>query len=493
MLDHTALDPDTPLLVAWAAVEQREDDPRHALDAAGLMVRAARTALPDPSVLAQVDWVGATEGLTRYPDPGRLVADALGARGAHTVLARLGVMQQTVISQALSAVASGAARLALVTGGEAKHRARRAKVLGLEVPGTEQDADAVPDEVHAPVQELILDCEITAGLAMAVGFYAVMESAYRAARGETLEANRRRLGELYAGFTRVAAANPHADRREELTAADISEAGDANPMQAFPYTRRMVSSWTVDQAAALFVCTVRTARELGLDPARWVVPLVAVESNHMPSLTSRPDLTRAAAMATMAEAATAATGVAMSEVEHLDLYSCFPIAVTMAAEGLGVPAGRDLTLTGGMPFAGGPFNNYVFQATCRAADRLVAGGEPAHALVSCVSGLYTKQGFTLWSTAAPTRPFSLVDVTDEVRALEPELPVAAVAVGAGTIAGCTVLYEGGVPTRAVAVIDLQDGTRTTSGSSDADVIEALLAEEGVGRPVVVGEGGFRLA
>jgi acetyl-CoA C-acetyltransferase len=264
-------------------------------------------------------------------------------------------------------------------------------------------------------------------------------------------------------------------------------------MQAHPYTRRMVSSWTVDQAAALFVCTARTARELGLDPARWVVPLVAVESNHMPSLTSRPDLTRGAAMATMAEAATAATGVAMADVEHLDLYSCFPIAVTMAAEGLGVPAGRDLTLTGGMPFAGGPFNNYVFQATCRAADRLVGGTQPSHALVSCVSGLYTKQGFTLWSSAAPTRPFSLVDVTDQVRELEPELPVATVAAGPGTIAGCTVLYDGGVPNRAVAVVDLEDGTRTTCGSSDASVIGTLVSEEGVGRSVVVDQGSFRLA
>jgi acetyl-CoA C-acetyltransferase len=471
-------------------VEQREDDPLQALDAAGLMIRAAQTAVSDPTMLAEVDWIGVTEGLTRYPDPGRLVADAIGATGAHTVLARLGVMQQTVLSEALTAVASGNARLALVTGAEAKHRARRAKRAGVEAPITAQDAAAVPNEIHAPAQELILECEIAAGLAMAVGFYAVMESARRAQLGESLEGNRRRLGELYARFTKVAAANPHADRREELSASDISAASDANPMQAFPYTRRMVSSWTVDQAAALLVCTAGTASELGLDPSRWVVPLVAVESNHMPSLTSRADLTRAAAMRIMAGAASAATGVAMADVEHLDLYSCFPIAVTMAAEGLGVPEGRELTVTGGMPFAGGPFNNYVFQATCAAADRLVS--RAGHALVSCVSGLYTKQGFTLWSSAPPARPFAVVDVTEQVRAAEPELPVATVSSGKGSIAGCTVLYEAGVPTRAVAVVDLEDGTRTTCGSSDSAVIDALLTEEGVGRPVVLLDGDFRL-
>ncbi len=487
MLHDTELDPQAPVLVGWAAVEQKEDDPRDALDAAGLMVRAARAALP-AEVLAQVDWIGVTEGLTRYPDPGRLVADALGAR-AHTVLARLGVMQQTVISEALAAVASGNRRLALVTGAEAKHRARRLKSLGLELDQTPQDPDVVPDEVHAPAQELILDCEIRAGLVMAVGFYAVMESAYRARRGESIEDNRTRLGELYARFTTVAAANPHAHRRQVLSADDISL---GSPMQAFPYTNRMVSSWTVDQAAALLVCTAATARELGVDPSRWVVPLAAVESNHMPSLTSRPDLTRAAAMRLLAEAAERATGLVLSRVEHLDLYSCFPIAVTMAAEGLGIDPGRDLTLTGGMPFAGGPFNNYVFQATCRAADLLVGSGRAERALVSCVSGLYTKQGFTLWSSAPPARPLVLLDVTEQVRAAEPEIPVTSVEAGRGTIAGCTVLYEDGTPARAAAVIDLDDGTRTASGSSDEAVIEAVLTYECLGRRVVIRDGDFEL-
>jgi acetyl-CoA C-acetyltransferase len=478
------LDPQTPVLVAWAAVEQHEDDPLEALDAAGLMIRAARTAVPDKAVLEQVDWIGVTEGLTRYPDPGRLVADAIGADGAHTVLARLGVMQQTVISEALTAVTSGTARLALVTGAEAKHRARRAKVTGVEAPVTPQDPDVVPDEVHEPAEELILECEVRAGLAMAVGFYAVMESTHRARSGESLEDNRRRLGELYARFTQVAAENPHADRRQVLTASEISDA----PMLSFPYTTRMVSSWTVDQSAALFLCTAATAAELGIDRSRWVVPLAAVESNHMPSLTSRSDLTRAAAMRLMGEAAASATGLTMSDVDHLDLYSCFPIAVTMAAEGLGVSPDRDLTLTGGMPFAGGPFNNYVFQATCRAADLLVASPEPAHALVTCVSGLYTKQGLTLWSSAAPAQPFTLLDVTEQVRAAEPEITVVSVETGSGTIAGCTVLYDKGEPSRAVAVLDLDDGNRTTVGSSDPTVIQAMLTEECVGRAATVAEG-----
>ncbi|MCU1600955.1 MAG: acetyl-CoA acetyltransferase, partial [Frankiales bacterium] len=106
------------------------------------------------------------------------------------------------------------------------------------------------------------------------------------------------------------------------------------------------------------------------------------------------------------------------------------------------------------------------------------------------SGLYTKQGFTLWSSAPPARPLALLDVTEQVREAEPEIPVVAVDSGRGTIDGCTVLHEDGRPSRAAAVIDLDDGTRTACGSSDADVIDALLTSECVGRTVVIRGGGL---
>ena len=48
--------------------------------------------------------------------------------------------------------------------------------------------------------------------------------------------------------------------------------------------------------------------------------------------------------------------------------SCFPLAVELYADALGLAETRDLTVTGGMPLAGGPYNNYVLQATCRAAE-----------------------------------------------------------------------------------------------------------------------------
>lgn len=490
------LEASRPVLIAWSAVEQREADPHAALDPIGLIAKAARQALAGAdtdAILRQVDWIGVPESMTPYRDPGRLVARELAADAAKSYLFRIGVMQQTLISQALAAVQSQSARIALICGAEAKYRDLRARLAAVDLPLRAEPEDARPDQTYAPEHDLVLPCERNAGLRDAVSFYAVMESSHRAQHGRSIAENRADLGALYAGFTRVAQGNPHANRRELLSADQISDVADDNPMIAFPYTKRMVSSWTVDQASALFVTTEATAQELGIPQAQWIYPVLAVESNAMPALAERVEMTRPTAMATMAQAASRELGRPVGDVALLELYSCFPIAVKMAAEGLGVDGTGDLTLTGGMPFAGGPLNNYVLQASCRAADLLLASqADDAMALVSCVSGLYTKQGFTVWSRSAPERPYRLLDVTQDVLRAEPLIEVDDYAAGEGTIAGCTVLHDKGAPTRAIAVITLNTGARTAAASLDPAVMDRLETYESVGARVRVADGAFEL-
>ena len=63
-------------------------------------------------------------------------------------------------------------------------------------------------------------------------------------------------------------------------------------------------------------------------------------------------------------AALDAAGIAADDLGLIDLYSCFPIAVEVAAKGLGIELDdpRGLTITGGLPFFGGPGNNYSLHA-----------------------------------------------------------------------------------------------------------------------------------
>ncbi|MBW2713853.1 MAG: hypothetical protein JRC77_08890, partial [Deltaproteobacteria bacterium] len=149
-----SLDPRTPVLVGAGFAEQRCEDPQEALEASALMARAVVNAgddalgsgRPVEPLLSAVDTISIPQGFWQYSDPGRLVADGVGALRAKTVLAGIGILQQSLISNACNAIAAGESDVVVVTGGEAKYRSLRASIAGIEISETGQDG-ATPDEV----------------------------------------------------------------------------------------------------------------------------------------------------------------------------------------------------------------------------------------------------------------------------------------------------------------------------------------------------------
>jgi acetyl-CoA C-acetyltransferase len=481
------VDPATPVLAGWASSARRTAW-RDAVEPAVLMAEASASALDVAGIPASaVDWIGVPEGMTPYRDPAALVADILGTR-AHRVLAEVGIQQNTLIARGIDAVARGTARVAIVCGAEANYRTVKAAADGVAAPWTIQPALARPDELLASPTAWQLGVEQRTGL-IAPGYYALVESALRAERGESVAANRSRIGEAYAALSRHASGNPHAVRSAPLSAEEIAEVSDENPMIAFPYPKRVISAWTVDQGGALVLCTLATLRLLGRT-ATPLYPVVSAEANHIIPMTARARLTLPSAMPAVAAVAEAVSGVSPASADLVDLYSCFPVAMELAAAGLGLDPRRERSIGGGMAFAGGPLNNAVLQATVRAAER-VAAGDGASALVSCVSGDYTKQGLTLWSATPPDRAYASIDVTSVVAARERTLPIDLGLSGPATIVGSTVVHEAGLPHRAIAVLDA-DGVRTIATSEDEDVMQALMTEESVGLAVTVSGREFRL-
>src|SRR3546814_14963988 len=66
-------------------------------------------------------------------------------------------------------------------------------------------------------------------------------------------------------------------------------------------------------------------------------------------------------------------GKAVAAINQFDLYSCFPCAVLLAAETLGIDWHKTpCTVTGGLPFFGGAGNNYSMHAIATMAERLRA-------------------------------------------------------------------------------------------------------------------------
>jgi acetyl-CoA C-acetyltransferase len=482
--------PNVPVLVGIGVVDQRIEDRSEAAEPLALMIEAARRAVADsgaPGIAASIGRIGVPMGRWAYGDPARLVGQAIGARDPKTILAKVGVLQQTLLGDAARAVAEGETEAALVVGGDAGYRLLRADLTGH--PVTDRSDNGHPDLLLAPQAELRHPIELRFGLRAPVGLYAIIDSAFRFARGRDIETHRGALAGLYSRFSEIAADNPHAWRRQALEPDAICLPSARNAMQAFPYTKRHCSSWSVDQASALLFCSMALAERMGVPREKLVFPLSSTESNHMVPVSARSELARCPGAAIAGAAVLQSSGIAANDVDLLEFYSCFPVAVEMVVAELGVPAGRSLTVTGGMSFAGGPYNNYVLQATCRMAE-LLRAGQGRTGLVGSISGVLTKQGFCLWSRQPGASPFESRDVTSAVARATPTTEVVQRYVGPAAIAGYTVLHANGAPPRGVILADLPDGQRAMAATDDEDLVRGMEMLEFCGAPVTIADDRF---
>ncbi len=483
------LDPHTPVLVGVAAVQQRCDDPSDGLEPLELMIDALCRAAADAGsaeLLTQADSIRVPRGFWEYSDPGRLIARRVGASAARTELMEIGVLQTTLLGAAAQAIAEGREHIALIAGGEAKYRSLRAQITGVAAPVTSQH-DEAPDRVWQPAREIWSPLEEEYGLLMPVNQYSIIETALRHAEGVSVAPHREDVARLWAEFSRVAADNPDAWKRRAVTAEQILSSDNGNRMLAFPYAKLHNSQWNVDQAAGLILCSVAVARRHGIPEEGWIFPRSVAESNHMQPLSQRRDLHRSLGFRLAGQRALPAASLSIAEIRHYELYSCFPVAVRVQQRELGVPEGRALTMTGGMAFAGGPLNNFVLQAVVRMAQVLRAD-RGSSALVTAVSGMLTKQGVSVWSSSPPPGRFEFADVTDAVAAAAPDINVVSGCSGTATIAAYTVLFEGPTATRAVAICDLRDGTRTVAASTAKELVAAMIEREYCGATIEIGVG-----
>ena len=486
------MDPRTPVLVGVGASFADAE-------AVDLMTEAAVGAGHDsgaPKLLGAVQRIAVPRGTWSYTDPARIVAERIGAPHATTVLVDVGIPQQTLIDEAMAAMLTGHLDVALVVGGEAKARSARAQRRSTkgdrdgmarvfthggteEAAATETDQGGAEPDVHQrPEGDLVDAAEIEAGLWAPVEQYALIESALGAHESRTPSQLRSEVATLHARFNGVARGNPHAAFPAAMTAAEIEAFAPGNRPLAFPYAKWHITQWTVDQAAALLLCTVDAAERFGVPRDRWVFPLVALGSSHMVPVSRRADLHRWPAMEVLGRAAATRLGAPVADCELAELYSCFPVAVRVQQRELGLPHDGTPTVTGGMAFAGGPFNSFVLQSTVPVVQRLRESG--GRALVTSVSGFLTKPGLGVWSTSPDSSPPLIADLADPAAAATVELPVVAAHDGAVEVAACTVTYDGMDPAALVALAETPDRARVIGRSDDADLMERALTEGLVG-------------
>jgi acetyl-CoA C-acetyltransferase len=422
----------------------------------------------------------------RYANPGLLVSDRLGIAPSELSLTDIGGNNpQTVASRTALDIAEGEVDVALVTGAECiatRVAARRDPAKPTLTWTTQPEGTAAP-VVLGTERDPVTDAEAARGLDRPLRVFPLFENALRAQRAESIADHGVRISELWSAFSAVATHNPYAWSQQTRTAGEIRTAGPANRMIAFPYTKLMNANDRVDQGAAFILCSVAAARDAGVPQDRWVFPVAGADAHDHWFLSERADLWSAPALRLAGRRAFELARKGIDDVGHVDLYSCFPCAVQIGAAELGLridDPGRALTVTGGLAFAGGPGNNYVTHSIATMAARLRA--DPgALGLVTGLGWYLTKHAVGLWSTSPPVAGFRHGVPQDEVDVLPRRSPAPGQE-GDVTIETYTVVHDrDGRPELGILALLTEEGGRTWGNTTDVDVLDELMTEEGCGR------------
>jgi acetyl-CoA C-acetyltransferase len=489
---RVTLDPRTPVVVGAGQFLQRVEGVEDALDAVGLMEQAIAGAAADAGLSGppKVDSIRVVSLFSwRYRNPAWLVAEHLGLTPTELAYTSAGGnTPQSLVNKTALDLAAGRLDAAILVGGEAWRTRMRARRTGatLEWPTAPDDRPPVPIGGELDMSH---PAETERGVYLPVQIYPMFETALRAVAGRPPEDHLVAISELWAGFSEVAAKNPFAWIRDVKSAEEIRTTTPDNRLVGLPYRKYMNSNNDVDMAAALIMCTADRARRLGIAADRWVFPQAGTDCHEHPYVSNRDSFTRTPAVEIGGRRVLELAGLGIDDIALIDLYSCFPSAVQLGARSLGLDLdGRDrpLTRTGGLSFAGGPWNNYVMHAIATVVGEL-REQRGDNALVWANGGYVTKHSFGVYAADPPGDGFRHDEPQAEIDALPSRALANPVdAAGPVTIEAYTVMHgRDGTPEQAIATGLLADGRRAWGLSADPATMAALGEGEWVGRPARV--------
>jgi acetyl-CoA C-acetyltransferase len=508
-MNQPPLDPRTPVIVGVGQTSELLDSENYRQRSpADLAADAASEALADTgadpgTVAAAIEVVAgvrqfensaprARAPLGRSDNYPRSVAGRIGARPARAVLeVSGGQAPQHLVNEFAAAIAAGGSEVTLIIGSEAISTIQHF-VHDQHKPDFAEHVEGSLEDRGYGLAGLMSRHQAAHGLTGAPSQYALIENARRARLGLTREQYAAAMGALFAPFTRVAAANPHASAPVRRSAAELVTPTDANRPIADPYTRYIVAREKVNQGAAVLLTSVAAARRLGLRQARWVF-LHGHADLRERDLMERADLGQGPASVLAVRHALDVAGITAADLATIDLYSCFPAPVFNICDGLGLDPQdpRGLTVTGGLPFFGGAGNNYSMHAIAETVKR--ARRTPgSYGLVGANGGIMSKYSVGVYSTTpAAWTPDASRDLQAEIDGWDaPEQ--ASFADGPAVVETYTVKH-GRDGARTGIVVGRLDGDnrRFVASGDDPDLLRLLTqAKEPIGTPVYVRSFGF---
>jgi len=472
-----------PILVGVGQLTHRAAAPAEVMEPLELMAEAARRAAADAGIgLAEIDEITVINCISRhYADPAGFLAERLGCTPRRTIYTAMGGNSpQWRVNETAERIARGEVRLALIAGAEAMAGLALARKAGVKLTWAAEGHPEMVGDSRWGNNEV----EQRHHAQMPTAVYPLFENALRAARGWSIARHREYLGQLCAGLAAVAKDNPYAWFRDGKSAAEITTVTDANRLISWPYPKYMNAIIAVDQAAALLLTDTETARRLGIPAEKWVYVTGCGDATEHWYVSDRVNFSTVPAIRAAGAAALQQAKLSVGDVDYFDLYSCFPCAVQLGGDmlGVGVDDARPRTVAGGLPYHGGPGNNYVTHAIACMVDRLRAT-PGARGLVTGVGWYLTKHAVGVYQSAAPQHAFERVDpkTTQAVVDAEPHPTLAESADGDATVETYTVSHDReGNPAIGIIVARLGDGRRCWANLAQRDVLERSEREELIG-------------
>lgn len=415
----------------------------------------------------------------------RALAKRIGANPSEAIYELVGGQSpQALVNEMATRIHDGASEIALIAGTEAIGAMKAARRAGLALDFSDETDGEVTDRGLGP--SLLSRAEIKHGLVVPAYFYGLFENAIAARRGETRSAHRLAMSQLFKQFSDVAGTHPYAQFPGSRSVEFLETPSRENYPFADPFLKWHMAQDAVNLAAAVLVMSEDAADRAGV-PADRRVYLYGAGGATDDLISERPVLDGSWAMQTALSRALAQAGTGPDGIDLFDFYSCFPCAVTSACDALGIDPDtevRPLTVTGGLPFFGGPGNNYSLHAIASMTERLRAAPGTT-GLVLANGGWMTKEAAGLYSTARPNG-FAPVE-----QAAKPTERIDLVnGPASGAIETYTLVHGRSGPEHAIVFVRTESGSRLIAQSREAETLAQLDNDiSPVGQPVrVIQEG-----
>ncbi len=481
-----------PVIVGVGQLRRRPelDGPFEPIEPAQLMVEAVKRAARDagdPALYEKADYVGTISALAwAYEDTPARLAELLGASpGLRHEPKPGGNSPPELVNHAAAAIARGEVRVAVLAGAEAVYARMRAAREKLSLDHWSPRPERRFDVALRGQPPMTSPLEQRHGFKMPTDIFPLYENALRAHAGRSIEEHQAYLGRMMARFSAVAARNPYAWFPRERSAEEFTTVSASNRWICFPYPKLMNAIMAVDMAAAVVLTSEEEAERRGIPRERRVAFLAGASALDPWTPTERRQFVSSPGCTAVAHATLEHAGLGVGDVDLFDLYSCFPCAVElgMAALGLAEDDPRPLTVTGGLPCAGGPGNAYCMHSIAAMVERLRSG----EAAVGYVSGLgmsASKHAANIFSTD-PARIAAADGETPHVQPPAEELTgpeLVDAPDGVGTIETYTVAFDReNRPETSRLIVRLDDGRRTVAhGEAHPSAFARLIEAEGVG-------------